>query len=283
MGLDDSWFTEVCEECGTAFSLKLGEKLHDEQTACQHIEIYRTNTFGNLMVIDGFIMLSQRDNFLYHEMMSHPALFTHPDPRQVLIIGGGDCGTLQEVLKHSSVQSVVQVEIDERVTRLSEQFFPELCTTNNDSRTHFCFEDGIAFVNNAEAGSFDVIIVDSTDPIGPAVGLFTERFYVQCHRILGEHGVLVQQSESPLVHTEILNGMHQSMRGAGFAVTHTLNFPQPVYPTGWWSATMALKRGDVNGCRIADAEQKSFATRYYNADVHKAALAVPEFMKTPDQ
>ena len=112
----DEWFTEICEEGGSAFSFKVREKLHDEQTAFQRIEIYATEKFGNLMVIDSFVMLTTRDNFIYHEMMSHPALFTHPSPEQVVIIGGGDCGTLREVLQHDGVTRALQVEIDERVT-----------------------------------------------------------------------------------------------------------------------------------------------------------------------
>src|SRR5690606_11377001 len=155
---------------------------------------------GRLMVIDGSIMLTQRDNFLYHEMMSHPALFTHPDPKRVVIIGGGDCGTLREVLKHASVESVVQIDIDERVTRLSERFFPELCSSNGDPRADLRFEDGIEWIKRAADGSIDVLIIDSTDPVGPAVGLFAVDFYRECCRALAANGVMVQQSESPLLH-----------------------------------------------------------------------------------
>ena len=116
MTLDNEWFSEIDESQGSAFSLKVKEKLHELQSPFQRVEVYATESFGNLMVIDGFIMLSDRDNFIYHEMLAHPALFTHPDPRRVLIIGGGDCGTLREVLKHSNVDEVTQVDIDEAVT-----------------------------------------------------------------------------------------------------------------------------------------------------------------------
>ena len=277
MALDANWFTEVCEEGGSAFSLKIRRKLHEEQTPYQRIEIYETETFGNLMVIDGFIMLSARDNFLYHEMMSHPALFTHPAPRRVVIIGGGDCGTLREVLRHPEVEHVLQVEIDERVTRLAEQYFPELCEANGDPRAEFFFGDGIRWMAEAKPGSVDVIIVDSTDPIGPAKGLFTEDFYRNCHRALGEAGIVVQQSESPLYHLDILLPMHRAMRAAGFSETRSLHFPQPVYPSGWWTATMGLKGCTVDGWRREDAAGKAFPTRYYSADTHAAALAQPPF------
>ena len=275
------WFTEVCQEAGSAFSLRVRRKLHSEQTPYQLIEIWETTEFGNLMTIDGFVMLTGRDNFLYHEMMSHPALFTHPDPKHVVIIGGGDCGTLREVLKHPGVEHVLQVDIDEQVTRLSEQYFPELCVSNNDPRAAFYFGDGIQWMKRAEAGSVDLVIVDSTDPIGPAEGLFTEVFYRDCHRVLGEGGLIVQQSESPLLHYErIIRPMHQAMRAAGFADSISLQFPQPVYPSGWWTATLAGKQS-VRDFREQDAGSKAFATRYYNAAIHAAALAQPEFMLSP--
>jgi spermidine synthase len=149
---DSRWFTELCEEGGSALSLQIHEKLHDEKTGFQRIEIYSTTHFGNLMVIDGFVMLTSLDNFLYHEMMSHPALFTHPDPKRVVIIGGGDCGTLREVLKHQGVEQVLQVAIDERVTRLSEKYFPDLCESNNDARAGFYFGDGIQWMKDAAGG-----------------------------------------------------------------------------------------------------------------------------------
>ncbi len=227
MALDSNWFTEICEEGGSAFSLRIRRKLHEEQTEYQRIEIYETEAFGNLMVIDGFIMLSSLDNFLYHEMMSHPAIFTHPEPKRVVIIGGGDCGTLREVLRHAEIESALQVEIDERVTRLAEEYFPELCEANDDPRAEFFFGDGIRWMKEATPGSVDVIIVDSTDPIGPAKGLFTEDFYRDCRRAVGESGVLVQQSESPLYHMDILKPMHRAMRAAGFENTLSLHYHQP--------------------------------------------------------
>ena len=235
MSLDNEWFTEEYTYGGTAFSLKLGpnKKLHEEQTPFQKIEIYETETFGNLMVIDNCVMLPTRDNFIYHEMMSHPALFTHPNPRKVLIIGGGDCGTLREVLKHPEVKQAQQVDIDERVTRLSEKYFPELCESNDDPRAELYFDDGIKWVKDAADNTYDLIIVDSTDPIGPGEVLFTQEFYNNCQRILGTNGLLVQQSESPLLHTEsIIKPMYNKLSAAGFQDINSLHFPQCSYPTG---------------------------------------------------
>lgn len=281
-GSDSKWFTEQFQDEGTAFGLEVEAKLHEEQSEFQHIEIYQTTRFGRLMVLDGCVMLTDRDNFLYHEMMTHPALFTHKKPRKVVVVGGGDCGTLKEVLKHESVEEAWQVEIDERVTRVSEKFFPDLCTANNDPRANFFFGDGIRWIEEADPGSIDVIIVDSTDPVGPAEGLFAVDFYRNCHLALAEGGLLVQQSESPLLHTEtIIAGVHRDMKAAGFNEVQTLPFPQPVYPTGWWSATIAGKGLNLQAFREEEAAQRNFVTRYYNEAIHRAALAVPEFMKAP--
>ena len=279
MALDDTWFTEIHQADGSAFSLQVKTKLHDEQTPFQRIEIYDTVHWGKLMTIDGFYMLSTRDNFLYHEMMSHPALFTHPAPKKVLIIGGGDCGTLSEVLKHREVERVWQVDIDEAVTRLSQIYFPELCASNRDERARLLFDDGIKWVRDAAAASLDIIIVDSTDPIGPAEGLFNPAFYGQCHRVLRSGGLLVQQSESPLYHLQLLKDMHGAMRAAGFRDARTHYFPQPVYPSGWWSATMACKDAGIQNFRETTARDKTFKTRYYNADIHRAARVQPEFCR----
>lgn len=278
MTLDGLWFTERAPEIGTAFALLIEDKLYEEQTPYQLLEVYQTTHFGRILALDGYIMLSERDNFIYHEMMVHPALFSHPDPRRVAIIGGGDCGSLREVLKHPGVEEAWQVEIDERVTRASERFFPDLCSANDDPRARFEFTDGIAWMEAREPGSLDVIIVDSTDPLGPAAGLFRAPFYRACHRALGENGLLVQQSESPLAHLEsILLPMHRAMREGGFGHTDTLLFPLIVYPTGWWSATLAGK-GPIRFVRERDAAAGAFPTDYYTPEVHRAAFAKPAFL-----
>jgi spermidine synthase len=198
----------------------------------------------------------------------------------VLIIGGGDCGTLREVLKHDDVERATQVDIDERVTRLAEEYFPLLCASNDDPRARLLFDDGIAHVKNAAPGSIDVIIIDSTDPVGPAEGLFSTAFYEDCLRALGRDGLLVQQSESPLLHTDsIIRPMHDSLRGAGFLDVMTLHFPQASYPSGWWTASIASKDATVCFHREAAAEELPFATDYYNAAIHRAAGATPEFLR----
>ncbi|MER3546551.1 MAG: polyamine aminopropyltransferase [Rhodanobacteraceae bacterium] len=274
-----SWFTEAYAPSGSSIGFRTERLLHAEKTRFQNIEIYQTTDWGNLMVIDGCIMLTGRDNFLYHEMMSHPALFTHARAKRVVIIGGGDCGTLREVLRHEQVESAVQVEIDERVTRLAEKYFPELCEANGDPRVRLLFDDGIKYMAESAADSVDVVIVDSTDPVGPAEGLFNAAFYGSCFRALRQGGILVQQSESPIAHLDLIKSMRGEMSKAGFGALRTLTFPQPCYPTGWWSCTMARKGADLSEFRERGAAAKSFSTRYYNAEIHRAALAQPEFMR----
>ncbi|MDF1821093.1 MAG: polyamine aminopropyltransferase [Alcanivoracaceae bacterium] len=276
---ESKWFFEHFDSAGTAFGLRLKRKLEEVHTTYQHIEMWETDTFGYLMTIDGCTMLSSRDNFLYHEMMSHPALFTHAAPKDVVIIGGGDCGTLREVLRHDSVEHATQIDIDEMVTRMSEKYFPELCESNSDPRARLLFEDGVKWIKEQPDQSVDVLIVDSTDPVGPAEGLFKADFFRHCHRILRDGGIIVQQSESPLLHSDtIIRELHINMRDAGFDATQTLHFPQPVYPSGWWSCTMAGKNVNLEKFRETDARNKAFSTRYYACDIHHGALSLPPFL-----
>ena len=272
-----TWMYENFEPTGSAIGYRITAKLDEVQSPFQKIEIYDSTDWGKLMLIDGAMMLTTRDNFFYHEMMSHPALFTHANPRNVVIIGGGDCGTLREVLRHPGVASAVQCDIDEQVTRMAEKHFPELCESNGDARATLMFDDGVAYMANCAPGSVDIVIVDSTDPVGPAEGLFNKAFYESCFRALRDDGILVQQSVSPLALLELIREMRAEMGKAGFTSFKTLPFPQPCYPTGWWSCTLARKGGGFE-FREADARAKGFDTRYYSADIHRGALATPPFV-----
>jgi spermidine synthase len=278
MALDKNWFTEIDVSASSAFSLKITAKLHEEQSPFQKVEVYETEKFGNLMTIDGFVMLTSRDNFVYHEMMAHPVLFAHPNPKNVVIIGGGDCGTLREVLKHPNVQQVTQVDIDEAVTRASEKYFPELCESNHDPRATLLFDDGIKWMQDAADDSIDIVIVDSTDPVGPGKGLFNVAFYQQCRRVLGQQGLLIQQSESPLIHLPLLQSIHHAQREAGFATTRSLQFHVMSYPSGWWTGTIA-GQGDLTQFRREDAQNRPFETLYYTAEIHQASFALPHFLQ----
>lgn len=277
MSTQTSWHYENFEPTGSAIGYRITRKLDEVQSPFQKIEIFESTDWGNLMLIDGAMMLTTKDNFFYHEMMSHPALFTHADPKNVVIIGGGDCGTLREVLKHKGVKTAVQCDIDEQVTRMAEKWFPELCDANADPRATLLFDDGIAYMKNCEPNSLDIVIVDSTDPVGPAEGLFNKAFFESCFRALKDDGILVQQSESPLMLLSLIKEMRAEMGKAGFTTFQTLPFPQPCYPTGWWSCTLARK-GKGFDFREADARAKAFDTKYYTADIHTGAAKLPPFV-----
>lgn len=275
MTLDQNWFTETSDGFGLA--LKTTARLHEEQSEYQRIEVYATESFGNLLTLDGLVMLTSRDNFVYHEMLSHPALYRHPAPRDVIVVGGGDCGTLREVLRHDEVQRATQIELDERVTRVCERFFPELCEANDDPRATLLYQDAIAWMRDAEANSADVILLDTTDPVGQASRLFGEAFYRDCYKTLRDGGIVVAQSESPLFDMELLQEINQGLRAAGFDSVQVLPFPQCTYPSGWWSATMAGKNIDVTSA--AGLRRCDLPTRYYNTELHQGAMALPQFLR----
>ena len=274
--MTEQWYTERYD--GAALQLEIHGRLHHEQSPWQLIEVFETTTFGRLLTLDGLVMLTSRDNFIYHEMMAHPALYSHARPQDVAIIGGGDCGVLQQVLRHDGVQRVVQVELDERVTRVAEQYFPELCSDNGDPRACLSFTDGIAWMETQPADALDVIILDTTDPVGQAARLFSEDYYRACFQALRPGGVLVVQSESPLFNQDLIGDIRRRMGAAGFTAVKTLHFPQYTYPSGWWSATLAGKDNDLEGFRKRDALNKGFVTHYYHAGMHAASQILPQFM-----
>ena len=266
-----TWFIEPANEgIAPSFELTSPTPLHQEQSPYQTITVYETKRFGNLLVLDDLVMLTTRDNFLYHEMLVHPAIYLHPKPQHIAIIGGGDCGSLKEVLKHRMIKSAIQIEIDECVTHTAKHYFPELCTANNDPRATLLFDDGIAWMKNAPDNILDLILIDSTDPIGPAEGLFQAPFYRDCLRVLREDGILAQQGESPLLHLPLIAKMHDALKKEGFNETAILNFPQPAYPSGWWSFTLASKQ-PFN----IPYPHETVPTDYYNPAILKAALTYP--------
>lgn len=275
--MNSPWHIEKFQPTGSAIGFEINGLLESVTSKFQKIEVYQTTQWGNLMTIDGQVMMTSKDIFIYHEMIAHTALMTHPDPRRVVIIGGGDCGTLTEVLKHKNVQHVTQCDIDEWVTALSKRHFPELCERNDDPRAEIIYADGLTYIAECDEGSIDVILVDSTDPVGPAEGLFNREFYRNCFRALAPNGVLTQQSESPLMQIDLINEMRSEMRNAGFTGFATLPFPQPCYPTGWWSVTMARKPGELFDYREMTPES-SVATMYYTGEVHGSALGSHPFL-----
>lgn len=267
----------------TGLTVGIKKQLFCEQTPFQLVEVFETDTWGNLMTIDGMVMLSEKDEFVYHEMMAHVALFSHPNPQKVLIIGGGDGGTAREVLRHPSVIHVDMVEIDEAVVRASKLHMPEVGDFDNP-KLHVLYENGLTFVDGPE-NEYDVIIIDGSDPVGPAVDLFKKDFYEKCHRCLKADGVLVSQTESPFVES-----YHESMQSVFkacdelYPVTKMFLTFIPLYPTGMWSMLFASKGIDPLSQEVISRIESAYGTfgdklKYYNKDVHAGAFALPNFVK----
>lgn len=191
----DLWFSELHTPY-VKFSIKIDKQLHSEQTEFQRIDIFESKEFGRMMVLDGYVMLTEKDEFIYHEMIVHVPMVVHPNPKRVLIIGGGDGGTARELLRYKNVESVDLVEIDERVVDISRKYLPQTACSFDDERLHCYFEDGLKFIRHCN-NEYDLIIVDSTDPFGPGEGLFTKEFYGNCYKALKEDGIMVNQHESP--------------------------------------------------------------------------------------
>ena len=266
------YFFEYGTQQGTAYGYEVKSRLEVQQSEFQAIEIYETKHHGHLMVIDGFNMLTTRDNYFYHEVMAHSPIVAHPKAENVLIIGGGDCGTLCEVLKHPQIKKCTQVDIDKVVTEMALKYFPELTEKNNDPRAEILFDDGVAWVKNASSKTYDVIIIDSTDPIGPGEGLFNLEFHQECLRALKDDGILIQQSESPLFQRHILTGITDNFKNAGFEDIQTLAFPQPCYPSGLWSATIASKKKIDWDKNLSLLEQAQGTRKYLNAHMLKSLV-----------
>lgn len=271
---EPAWYREAWDGQGAAISLAIRERLWRHQSRFQLVEVYETTHFGRLMTLDGLVMVTERDHFIYHEMLAHPALVTQGEAARVAIVGGGDCGLLCEVIKHRSVRQVTQVELDPAVTDAAKRFYPDLYAATADPRVSLRFGDGIAWMADAPSDSLDVLLIDSTDPVGPAQGLFAEPFLRECRRVLAPAGVLAMQSESPLFHHELIHQLHAELDGAGFRHTALLSFPQCTYPSGWWSVTLA---GDLPLAAPAGVAP-DLATRYYTPAVHAGALATPAFL-----
>ncbi|WPZ09770.1 polyamine aminopropyltransferase [Roseivirga spongicola] len=278
----DVWFTERDDKI--ALSLKHDGKLYDVQSDYQRVEVYNTQAYGNMLTLDGMVMTTEKDEYVYHEMITHVPLLTHPDPKRVLIIGGGDGGTAREVLKHENLEEVVMVEIDDKVIEASKMHLPTIAQSLDHPKLNLIIDDGIKYVNDAADGSFDLVIVDSTDPVGPAEGLFTVDFYKEVHRILSADGLMITQSESPRFNSKVFKEIYQTYRGIfGQDNVHCYLAHIPTYPTGMWSFSYSSK-GSANPMNLKPTEEvdafvKANRLRYYNADLHKAAFALPNFVK----
>ncbi len=277
------WFTDKDEN--QALSLRYtGEVLFDETNEFQRVRVLDTYSYGKMLAINNMVMCTERDEAHYHEMIVHPIMQTHGHAKKALVIGGGDGGTIREIFKYDQIEQVTMVEIDEAVIRASKEHLPIIASEFNHPKLNLIVGDGIQFVKDTAAESFDIIIVDGSDPVGPAEGLFTAEFYGNCQKALKKDGLLITQGESPMFHERTFAQLNQCLKGIfGQKQVHTLLFHSTTYPTGMWSLQMASKSGknpiiDFDHKKAADFTQTK-NLYYYNADLHKAAFSLPTFVK----
>jgi spermidine synthase len=272
-----AWITDQgCIDVTSTFQVT--RRLHDEQTAYQYLEIYESPRFGRMLVLDGAVQTTEGDEFVYHEMLAHPALITHPGPRRALIIGGGDGGALEEALKHP-IDSAVLVEIDEAVVRASRAYLDVIGgRAFEDPRTQLIVGDGIAYVASL-GDTFDVVLVDSTDPEGPAVGLFDPQFYAQIARRLTPDGVLVVQSGSAVYQRDLIAAVQRHLRPV-FPVVRTYTATVLTYPGVVWSFTMGSLGRDPLDVPVDEIARRTseFGLQYYTPRGHRAALDLPPYL-----
>lgn len=276
------WFTD--KDDNQALSLRhTGEILFDKKTPYQHVRVMQTYAYGKMLTIDNMVMCTEKDECHYHEMITHPAILTHGHVKNALVIGGGDGGTIREILKHSGVENVTMVEIDEAVVEASKLHLPTISCAFDDPRLDLRIDDGIEFVKNAPDHSYDLIIIDGSDPVGPAEGLFSRTFYEHCYRILRQDGILTGQSESPVFNDKVFSEINALLKNIfGKDRVHTITYSQPTYPTGTWSIMVGRKNcpSPLEADRThIEAFLEKHKTGFYNTDLHYAAFALPNYIK----
>lgn len=268
------WFTEL-QTKNMALSLKTKQSLHHESSEFQEISMVDTYEFGRMLLLDGIIMTTIKDEFVYHEMIALPALNTHPNPKNVLVIGGGDGGAIREIVKHPKVEKATLCEIDGQVIEVSKKYLPEISAALDDPKVEILVADGIKHIRESK-NTYDVICVDSTDPIGPAVGLFAKEFYQGIYDALKDDGLFVAQTESPWVNEELIKRVYNDIKDI-FPITKLYLANVPTYPTGLWSFTMGSKKYDplkVDKNSIPDTN-----TKYYTSEIHFNAFQLPPFVQ----
>jgi len=272
------WFTEKYGE-KVGFSLKVKETLFAGESSYQTINVLDTYMFGKVLTLDGLVMTTDRDEFIYHEMITHPAMYLHDNPRNILVIGGGDGGTVRELLKYPNTEKVVLCEIDDMVIEVSKKFLPEISVEliNNNPKLDVFVGDGIKYVENSD-NIFDILIVDSTDPIGPAIGLFSVVFYKNCKKALKNDGIFIAQSESPFYDIAIIKSIKQNLLDAGFKFVRFYYSYIPTYPGACWSWVMASNKYDP---LIDFPRDKEFAitTKYFYPELGRSSFVLPLFFK----
>lgn len=268
------WYTEKQTE-NFGITMKINKTLHTEQTDFQFLEMAETAEWGNMLFLDGMVMTSEKDEFVYHEMVAHVPLFTHPNPENVLVVGGGDGGVIREVLKHPSVKKATLVDIDGKVIEYSKKFLPSIASGLEDSRVDVIVGDGFMHIAESE-NKYDVIMVDSTEPVGPAVNLFTKGFYAGISRALKEDGIFVAQSDNPWFKADLIEQVQKDVKEI-FPITNLYLANIPTYPSGLWAFTIGSKK--YNPLEVPAERFHDIETKYYTKELHNAAFVLPKFVK----
>ncbi len=273
----DLWFTENHTE-NVKFSIKVDKQLYSGQSEFQRIDVFDSAEFGKLLALDGYVMLTEKDEFIYHEMITHIPMAVHPNPENILIIGGGDGGAVKELIKYNSVKRIDVAEIDKAVIDVCRKYLPQTACGFDDERVSIYYQDGLKYIRKCE-NEYDVIIVDSTDPFGPGEGLFTKEFYGNCHKALKSDGILVNQQESPFYEQDAL-AMQQAHKriAAIFEISRVYQAHIPTYPSGHWLFGFSSKKyHPINDLR--DWESFNIDTRYYNKNLHTGAFSLPNYVE----
>lgn len=268
------WFTEK-QTANFGITAKINQTLADLTTDFQDLQILDTEEWGNMLVLDDMVMTTEKDEFVYHEMVAHVPLFTHPNPKRVLVVGGGDGGVIREVLKHKTVEKATLVDIDGEVIEYSKKFLPSIAGSLDDPRVEVLVDDGFMYIAKSEC-EFDVILVDSTEPVGPAVNLFSQGFYAGISRALKEDGIFVAQTDNPWFKADLIHQVFHDVKEI-FPVTKLYTANIPTYPSGLWTFTMGSKIHSP--LKVKEERFTEIETKYYTPELHFASFALPKFVK----
>lgn len=274
----DLWYSEYHSE-NVKFSMKVKKQLHSAKSAYQQIDVLDTYEFGRVLTLDGVVMLTQKDEFVYHEMITHVPMAVNPSIRKVLVIGAGDGGTITRLLQYETIEHIDVVEIDESVVNVCRLYFPYLANNFNHHKVSLHIEDGLKYVRRAE-NQYDLIIVDSTDPFGPGEGLFTKEFYGNCYNALKEDGILVNQMESPY-YEEDAKAMKRAFGRikSRFPIAYAYQAHIPTYPSGHWLFGFASKTKQPL-CDVAAWNALQIPCKYYTTALHHGCFALPRYVET---
>ena len=273
------WFTENHTD-NVKFSIKVDRHIVSVKSDFQKIDVFDTPEFGRVLVIDDYIMLTEKDEFIYHEMIAHVPMAVNPNIKKVLVIGAGDGGTVRELTRYNSLEGIDMVEIDRKVVEICKEFIPKTASKLDDKRVNLYFEDGLKFVKTKK-NEYDLIIVDSTDPIGPGVELFTLEFYENCFDALVDDGILVNQHESPYYpkDAKTMQKIHKKIKSV-FPIATVYQAHIPTYGSGHWLFGFASKK--YNPVKDLNEElwnSLGLKTNYYNTDLHKGSFYIPSYVK----